>query len=200
MTTIVGPSPDEVIMMAFAPDGESLVYSQRGATSTLIDLKTKKTVSWNTESSVFAGAFTADAKTIAMGMFNGDIVLYDVASGTMRFARGHSAFPSRIVAHPTDPDLLLSCADEGSVRVWHVGLAREIMAMEPFGPRQPIRNLGWDNEGERIFVAGPNGDLLTYRMEDVDRAISASEESERTRLAELRTREAAQGTVRPSEK
>ncbi|MFO0830161.1 MAG: protein kinase [Phycisphaerales bacterium] len=182
VTTILEPQPSEILGFAFSPDGATLGVAERSTTNLVIDLATGKRAEFQTDTMATSLGFTADGKTMALGTWRAELVLWDIAARVARVARGHSAFITRVIPHPVDPELLITCADDGSVRIWHRGLARELLAIEPYGPRQPIRTVGWDSTGASFYVVGPEGDLLTYRIADVDRAIEASEEAERARL------------------
>jgi len=72
------------------------------------------------EANPACGVFTPDGKTLAVGFWNGDLALWDVASGRKRAARHAPSFDMRCVAVSPDGQTLATGTGDGIVRLWAV--------------------------------------------------------------------------------
>jgi serine/threonine protein kinase/WD40 repeat protein len=184
---VLAPRDSEILAVEHRPDGRSLVVCERDGDVSIVDFidGTQRT---QRIGGAFSACVNADGSTAALAMWGGDLVLLDLLAergdGGTRLARGHSAFASRLVPHPTDPNLLLSSSDDGTVRVWHVGLGRELASLAPFGRRVAILTVAWTDGGRSITIVGPTGETLVFSLDAADRAIEASRAAETLRQAQ----------------
>ncbi|MBL9120073.1 MAG: protein kinase [Phycisphaerae bacterium] len=178
----VMPVGSEILGIDFDPAGDRLAVCERSGINRVFGLANDSVITYLQNRSSFVSTFLGDGRTMAMGTWSGDIVFWDPDSGEDRVARGHSAFPSRVAPHPTDPDLLLSCSDDGTVRIWHRELKQDLVALSPYGPRQPIRHVAWSRDGSAFHVVGPDRAVRTYSIPEADRLIDINAGAERHRL------------------
>ena len=97
-----------------------------------------------------------------------------------------SSISSWLVPSPTDPDLLLSSSDDGTVCVWHMGLGRELASPALFGRRVAILTVAWTDGGRSITIVGPSGETLVLSLGAADRATEASRAAETLRQEQHR--------------
>jgi len=176
------PSPTEVLAVAFSPDGSLLSACARQFAGTMIDLASGQQTLEISLSTGFATAFSQGGDYRLIGTWRGDLLVRNVLTGESRTLRGHSARVVGIIPHPRDPNLMLSESSDGSVRLWHLGLGREVLALSPFAPPSALRTAGFLGDGDRIAMTGTEGELAIYSISVVDRIIERMLAEERERL------------------
>jgi serine/threonine protein kinase/WD40 repeat protein len=183
----IPPGTSEILTVSFVPESTLLLACNRLAEYQIIDLATGVMQVKHGPSGAFSAAVAADGLSVALGLWLGDYLVWDLtqdgSQNALLVARGHSAFASRSMPHPRDPALWLSCSDDGTIRVWHRDLNQDLATLAPYGPRQAIRHVDWSRAGDAIHVVGPDRVIRTYSIPLTDRWIDASRENERTRLA-----------------
>ncbi|MBL9119867.1 MAG: protein kinase [Phycisphaerae bacterium] len=172
---VIPSGPSELLALAISDDGAWLGASFRGDDNRLIRLADGAETTFHGNTTGFAVDFNADSRFMLVGTWRGDLLVHDVQTGELRALVGHSSMVKVVAAHPTDPDLALSMSEDGSVRIWHLGLMREVAMLRPF-PRlewdaNSIRSAGWVNAGEGIGIIGIEGELATYSIPMADRVI-----------------------------
>jgi hypothetical protein len=98
---------------------------------------------------VGALAFTPDGERLAVGAGDGTLLLVHAASGDARTAPAGAA-PVQSVAFGPRGDMLASGDAAGGVRLWHT--ASLAAHSEPYRVREPVRWLGFDADGQSLFV------------------------------------------------
>lgn len=175
----------ELLALAFSPDGQTLAVAARQGEIHIVDLQSGAKLKEIGSSTSFAAAFSSDGTSAMFGTWRGDVLVRDMQHGVTTPLRGHSAMVRQLVAHPQDPDLVLSASNDGTVRLWHLTLRREVLSLSPFGGPSTLRDVGFLDNGERIAAVSIDGELATYSIPDADRRIDRMRDAERSRFQQF---------------
>jgi WD40 repeat protein len=150
---------DNLVRMAFSPDGESIVCTERDSAIRQYNLRNGKQ-QWetiiplqnNAECYTSAIAYAPDGEQIAAGAAIGarnSIVLLQSNSGEVQAVmKGHSWKPWAL-AYSSDSRMLFSTGWEGTIRRW------DTQTFKQLDPPQGLR-------GTPIVTAVPNGHLIAH--------------------------------------
>jgi serine/threonine protein kinase/WD40 repeat protein len=178
---VAPPEDTELLGVALSDDGVWIGTCSRSDRNRLIHLPDGTESSVAASSTGFSIDFTADSRRMLVGTWRGEIMAYDVHTMEGRPLVGHSSLTKQVVAHPSDPELALSMSDDGSVRVWHLGLMREVALLRPFSQSgwnaSSIRCAGWVDEGRGIGLVGSEGQMITYSIPLADQIIEQMRET-----------------------
>ena len=109
--------------LAFSLDGAFLVSGSNDNTANLWDIQTGgviKTFHGHTDS-VLSVSISSDCTMIASGSYDHTIQLWDAQTGECYCViDGHSNYVNSVSFSPTNPKLLLSASDDGTIRQWGV--------------------------------------------------------------------------------
>jgi WD40 repeat protein/serine/threonine protein kinase len=120
---------------------------QAGPVTELLSNSTPAT-GWDT-------AFSPDGKTIAAGLSNGDVKVWDVASRQVILTlHGHYGNYGRVsgVAFSPDGDLLASANNNGTISLWRAKTGQRIRTLT--GHTDACRRVCFSPDGLRLFSAG----------------------------------------------
>ncbi len=161
----------ETLAVALSPDGAWLTVVQRRGVNIFLRLADGARFEQTIDTTGFWTDFTADGSRCLIGTWRGEIVVRDMPSGSLTTLAGHASRVLELAPHPTDPDLAVSGSEDGTVRVWHLGLGREVAQLRPFEAGTAVRSVGFVQSGEGISAVGSDGQLVTYSMPRADRMI-----------------------------
>ena len=136
----------------------------------LVQIADGRTLECPTESTVFSASFTNDGCQCVVGTWKGDVLVFAPDGQAIATLSGHTARVADVVAHPTDPQVVLTYGDDGTLRVWHLGLLREVTTLRPFATCN-IRTAGFSDGGNAIAAVGTDGSLVSYSITFADRII-----------------------------
>lgn len=152
--------------VAFSPDGQTLATSSADQTLMLWDLNSgQPTRRLKGHQNMVFGVRFLSADLLASASSDNSIHLWDVVSGvTRRVLQGHSAAVAGLAVHDeSGQPWLYSASNDGTVKRWAAGL-----------PGQWLVDLGNElastaisPEGQTISVGYANGNLETYRLNDL---------------------------------
>ena len=135
---------DYCVSLDFSRDGTLLASGSRDGTAIIWSTATWKamqTLQNPDKGSLYAQsgyrgmvedvAFSPDGKTLAMASREGNVQLWDVATGKLlETLKGHSSAVSAVVFSP-DGRTLASGSSDQTVRLWNVETRRELMQLDP---------------------------------------------------------------------
>ncbi|MFN0052286.1 MAG: M56 family metallopeptidase, partial [Planctomycetales bacterium] len=167
----------KMVRLAFSPDGQQLVATERDSAVRLYDVATGQPL-WSQvielnnpfENYASAVAFSPDGKTIAAGATDHRIYLFDPATGaeTGRLI-GHHAYPW-VLAFSANNTMLYSSGWDGIIRRWDV----------PSRQQLPLPD---GVHGSEVVAASPDGKTLAYQDDaGTIRIVAAEDGAERHKL------------------
>ena len=147
--------------VAFSPDGTLLASGSSDHTAKLWPIgKGKKPVTLQTESElvqpILALAYAPDGNVIAMATTGPEVQIRTAASGdVLRVLKGHTAAVN-CLAFSARGQMLASGSSDGTVRLWDIDSAREILALKQCGE---VFALAFARDGKSLVCAGSDGVL-----------------------------------------
>jgi len=161
---------ENVLSVAFSPDGKELCTGSGDTTVRFWDLNTqlpKETAKGHTNW-VMCIAFSPDGRYVASGGMEGAVCVWDPETAALRgkclghkksvmgiaWEPAHLAWPSRRFA---------SGGHDGSVRVWDADTRRAVMTLS--GHTKPVSSVKWGGEG-LIFSGGRDGAIRVWDAQD----------------------------------
>jgi WD40 repeat protein len=143
---------------AFSPDGQFLALVQLSELDRLPDAPPR-----------FAGlseagpavAFSPDGRTLASGLGNGAVVLWDPRTRTKKtvFISRHDG-PVRTIAYATGGKLLATGGEDGTVRLWAPGTGKELRRLS--GHERWVGALAFRADGRTLASAGWDGTIKLW--------------------------------------
>jgi WD40 repeat protein/tetratricopeptide (TPR) repeat protein len=155
------------ISLDFSRDGALLASGSRDGTARIWSTETWKAMhtlqnpdrtSYYTQTGrgkVEDVAFSPDGKTLALASHEGNVQLWDVATGKLRETlKGHSSAVEAVVFSP-DGRTLASGSGDQTVRLWNVETRRELMQLDPGGVELGyVRSLSFSPDGRHLLAGG----------------------------------------------
>lgn len=180
---VLPPCDRELLAVAVTSNGRWVAACERNGRNHFVNLETGEYLRETSHSTGFAVSFTSDDAQCVIGNWNGDVHAFDIATRSWQTMRGHSARISAVNAHPFDPNLILTSSEDGTLRVWHLGLHREVAEFAPFGGPSTLRVAGFVEDGNGIAAVGSDGDLAHYSIPLADSIIDRTPQIEESGLA-----------------
>ncbi|MGE5360669.1 MAG: protein kinase domain-containing protein [Bacteroidales bacterium] len=149
-----------VLSVGFSPDGSRLLAagSQRNSDATIRVWDTRALGPWRTfahESEVAKVAFSPDGATMAVGMEDGKVVLWDAISGDrLRVLSAHNSRVTALSFHPSQP-LIASGSADMTVRVWDTRSGRLLRTFHDHQKR--VTAIAFSPAGTELAAAGEDG-------------------------------------------
>ncbi|MBD2471531.1 WD40 repeat domain-containing protein [Nostoc sp. FACHB-145] len=148
----------------FSPDGQTL-FATSGSASLLQswNVKTGKRIgSFEAKSSINAVAISPDGNTLATGIRDNAIKLWNIHDGKlMHTLTGHQT-EVRTVAFSPDGTLLASGSRDGTVKLWNVTTGKEISTFTAH--RLQVWSVAFNPDGKTLASAGQDGNIKIWRV------------------------------------
>lgn len=132
-----GEPHNKLLCLAFSPDGTKLVFAtEQEPLPRLVPVKTGKTIEYfqpeakkkttDYDFRIMTVAFSPDGRFLAGGTTDGQILLWETATGKyLRSWRGHLTLITSVAFSP-DGQQLLSASEDRSLRLWDAGSGKEL--------------------------------------------------------------------------
>jgi len=162
--TIVPPEQEDVLALAFSPDNRLLAYTTRNGIR-IRDLRSPSSDDMFLEQlDVFSLAFSPDGKLVASGGKDGDVRLWQVATGSPKGVplAVHRA-PVNSVAFSPSGKLLASGSYDKTVVLWDVETQQQMMRpLENHGAA--VVSVAFSSDGRELASIARDGSLATSEM------------------------------------
>lgn len=161
--TLDRPWSNKVVAMAFSRDGRHLAVSNGHGGVTWWDLfrggREVQTLQLDGDTAVWGLDFTSDGTTLAIGLDDRSVRLFDTATGGETYSRllGHSSSIHRI-GFTDDGTRLLTASSDGSVGVWDTS----DLALMAVHPSSPATAMARSAHGATVAVAAADGSLHRF--------------------------------------
>jgi hypothetical protein len=170
-TLAVSSRASELLELSFTVDGSWVVAAYRDRLVRAVRLDgagrpTLQCVDRATPATVFSLAPLAGGG-YAAGAWDGRILIDRLDGAPPTELRGHAAVVGTLETHPAEPDLLLSASMDGTVRLWHLGLGREVQSLQPLG-RAPVHSATFDASGTHVVARGAEGRTVVWPLRMAD--------------------------------
>jgi WD40 repeat protein len=161
--------------IAFAPDGEHLLFSSIGFASaalTLSALATGEPVRgfWGEDGEFMSVTFSPDGKLLAAGTQNGRVWLWTVGGRLVHVLNGHQGFVWSL-AFAADGKTLATACDDGTARLWEVATGRERARLA--GHRSNVFTVAFAPDGKTLATGGTDGRVLLWKLSALGQTVAA---------------------------
>jgi len=119
-TAVLSGHTDYVTSVAFSSDGTLLVSGSRDKTVKLWDVQTGGVVKtfYGHTGTILSVSISVGNTMIASGSTDKTICLWNIGTGECNVIKGHNDYVRTVSFSPTNPQLLLSASDDGTVQKW----------------------------------------------------------------------------------
>jgi WD40 repeat protein len=149
----------------FTPDGKRLITHCDFRNPRVYDLETRKQLLENTRYWGHAFALSPDGKLGAMGMSDGDVVLFDTTTGKdVKALRGHTSFVNAVAFSP-DGTLLASGGRDKAIKLWDVKKRELVRTL--VGHTQSVLTLAFSADGQTLASGARDFTLKLWALADV---------------------------------
>jgi WD40 repeat protein/serine/threonine protein kinase len=147
---------DDIMHMAFTPDGSQLVSMSIDNTIRVWDLTTRRELQKLEGRTVAFGmlwsmALSGDGKRLAVGCYDGVTQIWDLASGQKLHAgKGHTSQVMSLAFSP-DGSRLVSASADRTIMIWDTETGQELRTLQ--GHTQPIGSVAFSSDGTQVVSA-----------------------------------------------
>jgi WD40 repeat protein len=148
---------DEVLAVAWSPDGTRIASGEHDSTIQVWDTRTgKRLLTYQGHSNqVLALAWSPDGTRIASGSFDNTVQVWDAKTGKRLLTyRGHINTVFSVAWSP-DSTRIASGSDDGTVQVWDANTGKRLLTYH--GDNNPVLTVAWSPDGTRIVSGSYDG-------------------------------------------
>ena len=157
--------------MAFSPDGKRIATARERVFIWDVESGEKLAEFKEPEGAIIGDiAFSPDGKTLAVGIFDTNVELWDVASGERKFLLEDHDGPVAAVAFSPDGKLLASGCWNFDVVLWDAASGERLRVLSGHG--QSVNDLDFSPDGTRLATGADDG---LVRLWDVQAALTHPE-------------------------
>ena len=160
--SVLSNHADRVNSLAFSLDGTFLVSGSSDETVNLWDIQTGGVIKtfYGHTLSVWSVSISPDCTMIASGSLDHTIELWDAQTGECHCViDGHSDYVRSVSFFPTNPKLLLSASDDGTIRQWGVD----------------GHQIGSTYEGQFVAFSSDGSHFVSWRWQETVARVQASD-------------------------
>lgn len=159
---------DQVLAVAFSPDGKNLASSGWDGSLLLWSLANADAAPRRLgahakqRSGTWTVAFSPDGQTLAAGSADGVVRLWDVQSGRLQRALAAAAGTIFDLAFAPRAPLLASAAGDGKVRLWQWRQGKLLVRIDDH--HAAVHAVAFDTHGERLASAGDDQTVRLWQL------------------------------------
>jgi WD40 repeat protein len=158
----------DVLCLAFAPDGHTLVTGGADHTARIVDLAREQPqkVLHGHGGPVTAVAFRPDGHLLATAAATDDAIrLWDPATGTLhKLLHGNTQGVQTLAFSPSGARLA-AAGSEGTIHLWDVSSGQEVLSLS--GPRDGVNAVAFNPEGRSLAAAGNDKAIRVWDLANV---------------------------------
>jgi len=148
---------------AYSPDGKLIGVSSTLGVSLYQAESLEKLIFMETGSAVGSIAFSPDGKSLAAGMEDGGLQLWNLDGSLVRSLEGHTAKVTTVAFSP-DGTLLASGSADMSVRLWQVSDGNPALTIK--GHSAYVSSVAFSPDGQAIFSGSLDGTVQRRQVSD----------------------------------
>lgn len=174
----------EALSIAIPAAGEPIATIARGEGIELWSRDGKRLRGVRPKTQPWTACFSIDGSLLAVGTWGRTVEIYDTATLSLKLVlEGHDATVWTVQFHPTNPNLLLSGAGDGTVRLWDLSNQANVLSLEP-KPEADVICAQFDAAGRTVAACGSFGSAMLWDLEYFDRHIAGNLELQLARLGQ----------------
>jgi WD40 repeat protein len=120
---------------------------------------------------VWSISFAPDGRTLAMGIDDGSLKLWDVDGGELRSTLRVHTGPVWATAWSASGKFLATGHDDGSIHLWDVATETKLQTLKATGP---VRSLAFSPIGSTLAVGGRTGEVSLWNAETGESLITTA--------------------------
>jgi WD40 repeat protein len=162
------------VSICISPDGQTIATVSREAQVRLWAPTGQLIATLPCVGSPWGLAFSPDSRTLAISTWGFNIEIWDLATRSrMHTLEGHSAGVWCVQFRPGDPDVLVSCSSDSTVRLWTVSTG-QTLAVFDVCPDAATLQVSFSPDGRQLAVGCASDSIKVWDLAMLDQCIAAN--------------------------
>ncbi|MFH1749127.1 MAG: serine/threonine-protein kinase [Planctomycetota bacterium] len=155
----------EALSVSYSPDGKTIAVAYRSGGVRLYSPSGESVAHLKTIACPWTVAFRPDGRKLAIGCWGQQFQIWDLTTYTRdaQFLELRSVVWG-VAYMPNDPNILATCSDDGTIRLWDLHTRLNLLLLEPFG-RFGANSVGFTPDGKTLVASSSNGSVCAWDLE-----------------------------------